>query len=128
MTQDVALVGGTLIDGNGGPPLVNACVLIRGREILAVGPSKSVGVPDGARVFDTTGKTLLPGLIDGHVHLRSYAGRERSDFYLWSVATFAEEQVLHAAANARKAVEAGFTTVRDAAGARTEIAVKHATD
>src|SRR5438477_4227048 len=128
MPQDIALVGATLIDGNGGPPLPNASLLIRGRDILAVGPSNTISIPDGARVFDVSGHTLLPGLIDGHVHLRAYAGRDRSDFYLWSVATFNEEQVLHAAANARRAVEAGFTTLRDAAGARPEIAVKHASD
>lgn len=128
MARDIALVGGTVIDGNGGPPLEDACILLRGREILAVGPASGMGIPDEARVFDVSGRTLLPGLIDGHVHLRAYAGRDRSDFYLWSVATFAEEQVLHAAANARRAVEAGFTTLRDAAGARPEIAVKHATD
>jgi len=128
VTQDIALVGGTLIDGNGAPPLEDGCVLLRGREILAVGPRASVGIPDGARVHDVSGKTLLPGLIDAHVHIRSYAGKDRSDFYLWSQATFLEEQVLHAAANARRAAEAGFTTLRDAAGSRVEIAVKHATD
>ena len=41
MTQDIALVGGTLIDGNGAPPLEDGCVLLRGREILAVGPRAS---------------------------------------------------------------------------------------
>ena len=47
---------------------------------------------------------------------------------MWSQATFLEEQVLHAAANARRALEAGFTTVRDAAGGRLEVALKRATD
>jgi imidazolonepropionase-like amidohydrolase len=117
-----------LIDGNGGPVLGDASVLLRGREILAVGQSSNVGVPDGALVYDVSGKTVLPGLIDGHVHLRSYAGSDHSDFYMWSVATFYEEQVVHAAANARRALEAGVTTVRDAAGARLEVAIKHATD
>jgi imidazolonepropionase-like amidohydrolase len=128
VTQPVALCGGTLIDGNGGPPLEDACVLIRGREVQAVGRRESLVTPDDALVYDIAGKTVLPGLIDGHVHLRSYAGQDRSDFYMWSQATFLEEQVLHAAANARRALTAGFTTVRDAAGARVEIAVKRATD
>ena len=128
MADEIALVGGRLIDGNGGPPLDDACLLIRGRDILAVGPRASTSIPDGARVYDVGGKTILPGLIDGHVHLRAYAGSQRSDFYMWSQATFYEEQVLHAARNARLALESGVTTVRDAAGARLEIAVKHATD
>src|SRR5215216_5083657 len=128
MTREIALLGGTLIDGDGGPPLPDSCVLLRGRNILALGPRSTLGIPDGALTYDVSGKTLLPGLIDAHVHLRAYAGRDRSDFYLWSQATFLEEQVLHTAANARRALEAGFTTVRDAAGARPEIAVKHTTD
>src|SRR5215469_12857324 len=128
MTRDIAIVGGTLIDGSGGPPLPDSCVLLRGREILAAGARSNTAVPDGARVYDAAGKTLLPGLIDAHVHLRSYAGTDRSDFYLWSQATFLEEQVLHAAANARKALQAGFTTLRDCAGGRVEVAVKHAID
>jgi imidazolonepropionase-like amidohydrolase len=128
MTQDIALVGGTLIDGNGGQPLQDACLLMRGHEILSVGPRSGVGIPDGAVVYDVSGRTLLPGLIDAHVHLRSYAGTDRSDFYMWSQATFLEEQVLHAAANARKAIQAGFTTLRDCAGGRVEVAVKHAID
>jgi imidazolonepropionase-like amidohydrolase len=124
----IALVGGTLIDGNGGTPLEDACLVLRGREILSVGPRASTTVPDGAVTYDVSGKTVLPGLIDGHVHLRAYAGTDRSDFYLWSQATFYEEQILHAARNARRALEAGVTTVRDAAGARLEVAIKHATD
>src|SRR5690242_19243338 len=116
MTRDIALVGGRLIDGNGGPPVDDACVLLRGRDILAVGSRANLAVPDGALAYDVRGNTLMPGLIDGHVHLRAYAGAERSDFYLWSHATFYEEQVLHAARNARTALEAGVTTVRDAAG------------
>ena len=128
MTRDIALVGGTLIDGNGGTPVQDSCLLVRGREITAAGPRTQIGIPDDACVYNVAGKTVLPGLIDAHVHLRSYAGAERSDFYLWSQVTFAEEQVLHAAKNARRALEAGFTTLRDAAGARLEVAVKHATD
>jgi imidazolonepropionase-like amidohydrolase len=128
VSQELALVGGKLIDGNSGAPLDNSVVLIRDREILAVGPRSDVGIPDGAHVYDVGGETVLPGLIDAHVHLRSYAGTEHSDFYLWGQSTFVEEQILHAAANARRALQAGFTTLRDCAGARVEIAVKHAAD
>jgi imidazolonepropionase-like amidohydrolase len=128
VTRDIALLGGTLIDGNGGPPLEDSCLLLRDRDLLAVGRRASTGIPDGALVFDISGKTVLPGLIDGHVHLRANASSQRSDFYMWSQATFYEEQVLHAAKNARAALEAGVTTLRDAAGGRLEVAVKHATD
>jgi imidazolonepropionase-like amidohydrolase len=70
----------------------------------------------------------MPGLIDGHVHLLAYAGDGQKDVHLWNVLTFLEEQTLHAAANARRALLAGVTTVRDMAGSRPEIAVKHAVD
>src|SRR6266567_4751832 len=112
VTQPVVLSGGTLIDGKGGPPLEDACLILEGRDIVAVGRRADLGVPDAARVYDLAGKTVLPGLIDAHVHLRAYAGTERSDFYLWGQATFLEEQVLHAAANARRALAAGVTTLR----------------
>jgi imidazolonepropionase-like amidohydrolase len=70
----------------------------------------------------------MPGLIDGHVHLLSYAGHGRSDIHLWNVTTFVEEQTLHAAANALTALRCGVTTLRDMAGSRPEVAVKHAID
>jgi imidazolonepropionase-like amidohydrolase len=126
--QDIALVGARLIDGNGGAPTEDAVVMLRGREVLATGPRSSTSVPDDAMVYNIDGRTVMPGLIDGHVHIRSFAGTGRSDFYMWSQSTFYEEQVLHAARNARTALEAGVTTLRDAAGARLEVSIKHATD
>ncbi len=124
----IALTGATLIDGTGAAPLRDATVVVEGRQIAAVGPAGSVAPPPGATVYDLAGRTLLPGLIDGHVHLRAYAGAGQRDIHLWNVTTFLEEQALHAAANARRALLAGVTTVRDMAGGRLEVAVKHAID
>lgn len=59
----VAIVGGTVIDGNGGPPLRDATIIVQGQRIAALGPSDSVAVPLGARVIDATGKFVTPGLI-----------------------------------------------------------------
>ena len=72
--QDRVLVleGGTLIDGTGGPPLVDAVVVVEGTRITAVGTRGTVSYPAGAEVVRLTGQTILPGLIDGHVHLREY--------------------------------------------------------
>lgn len=124
----IALTGATLIDGTGAAPVAGATVVVEGRTIARVGPVPEVPIPDGATVYDLAGQTLMPGLIDGHVHLLSYAGEGFRDIHLWNVLTFIEEQTLHAAANARKALLAGVTTVRDMAGSRPEIAVKHAVD
>jgi imidazolonepropionase-like amidohydrolase len=128
MEQPIALTGGTLIDGSGAAPLRDAVVTIDGGRIVAAGPHGLTTVPPAARVFDVTGRTVMPGLIDGHVHLLAYAGSGQRDIHFWNVTTFVEEQTLHAAANALTALRAGVTTVRDMAGSRPEIAVKHAID
>ncbi len=119
------LRGGTLIDGTGREPLENAVLLISDGRIVAVGPHGSIDLPSDMPVYDVAGSTVMPGLIDGHVHLRSYAGRGHQDVHLWNVLTFIEEQTLHCAANAVTALESGVTTVRDMAGGRPEIATRH---
>jgi imidazolonepropionase-like amidohydrolase len=122
------LSGATLIDGSGSAPQRGMSVLVAGRLIAAVGPDGTLAAPASAIRYELGGRTLMPGLIDGHVHLLSYAGEGQKDVHLWNVLTFLEEQTLHAAANARRALLAGVTTVRDMAGGRPEIAVKHAVD
>jgi len=67
-----AVVGGTLIDGTGGPPLVNATVVVRGRYIEAMGPGDEVVLEDGITRVDATGKWILPGLIDAHAHIQRW--------------------------------------------------------
>jgi imidazolonepropionase-like amidohydrolase len=127
--QDIyALRGVKLIDGTGAAPVHHATVVIDGDQIVAAGPSSSVRLPSDVVATDLPGKTVMPGLIDGHVHLRAYAGQGLRDVHMWNVVTFIEEQTLHCAANARIALESGVTTVRDMAGARPEIATKHAID
>jgi imidazolonepropionase-like amidohydrolase len=65
----IALVGGTLIDGNGGEPVAGAVVLIKGDKIEAAGPAGSVTIPGGAEKIDVSGKWVLPGFIDCHIHI-----------------------------------------------------------
>jgi imidazolonepropionase-like amidohydrolase len=65
----VALTGGRIITMNGDEVIENGTVVIDGNRITAVGPAGSVAVPEGARTFDVSGKTLIPGLIDAHAHL-----------------------------------------------------------
>ncbi len=67
--QTLVLAGGRLIDGYGGPPIENAVVVIEGNTIRAAGPESAVKIPAGARVIDTNGYTMMPGLMDMHVHL-----------------------------------------------------------
>ena len=65
----LALVGGTLIDGNGATPVHNSVVLIGDGRITAIGRVGQLKVPAGTKVVNAVGMTLLPGLFDSHVHL-----------------------------------------------------------
>lgn len=67
--QPIAITGGTLIDGNGGQPVANATVVGRDDRIVAVGPAGAVEIPADAKRYDATGKYLLPGFMDMHMHL-----------------------------------------------------------
>src|SRR5207253_1445239 len=69
----LAILGATLIDGRGGPPVSNATVIVLAGKIIAAGPKESIHVPDSAETFNAAGLTLLPGFIDCHFHIeRSY--------------------------------------------------------
>ncbi len=68
-TSVIAIVGATLIDGRGGPPVSDAVVIVKGERIEAVGNRASVKIPPGAEIVDAKGLTLLPGLIDSHFHI-----------------------------------------------------------
>ncbi len=64
----LAIIGGTLIDGTGAPPIPDAAVVIHNGRIVAVGPRAKVKIPRKAHFVDARGKTILPGLWDMHAH------------------------------------------------------------
>ncbi len=66
--NNFAIVGGLLIDGNGGEPISDSVVLIENGRIKAVGKKTDTKVPKGFRLVDARGKSLLPGLWDTHAH------------------------------------------------------------
>ena len=66
-----AFEGARVVVGDGSAPIENATIVVRDTRIEAVGPAGSVQVPEGARRVDVSGKTVIPGIIDAHVHLRS---------------------------------------------------------
>src|ERR1051325_6403925 len=70
--RTLVLRGGVLIDGTGSVPLNNPVVVISGGKIQSVGQEGTASVPANATVIDTSGKTILPGLVDSHMHLRNY--------------------------------------------------------
>lgn len=65
----LALVGATLVDGTGRPPVADSVVLIRGGRIDCAGGRQECTVPPGIETLDLAGRYLTPGLIDAHVHL-----------------------------------------------------------
>ncbi len=67
----LVIEGGTLIDGNGGPPVRDTLIIIRGNRIETVSSSGLASYPADAQVLNADGKFVLPGLMDAHVH---YAG------------------------------------------------------
>lgn len=83
----IALVGGTLIDGTGAPPIPDAAVVLRGSRIVAAGRRSDIRIPNGT-VINTTGTTMLPGLWDMHAH---YAQVEWGPIYLASGITTARD-------------------------------------
>ena len=65
----IAIIHATVIDATGAPPKPNSTVLIDGEKIFAVGPDSSIEIPSNARLINATGKFLIPGLADMHIHL-----------------------------------------------------------
>ncbi len=102
---------GTLIDGTGSEPVRGATLVFEGDTIIAI--DRGGEAPRDAEVIDAQHLTVMPGMIDCHVHFASQSS--------WSI----QERLLtpyslliaHALNNARITLEAGFTSVRDAAGA-----------
>jgi imidazolonepropionase-like amidohydrolase len=99
--QNVAIRAGRMFDSRSGQMLTNQVILIRGDKIVDVGPG--LAIPAGARVIDLSNATVMPGMIDAHVHVVSDQGAGLS----------ASGRALLALANAQTDLEVGFTTVLD---------------
>lgn len=109
----LAILAGRLIDGNGGTPLPDAVILVDGERIAQVGPAAQVAVPPDVEVFDATGKTVLPGLVDAHVHIHSQGGPVRGGGYAVNQVTVSQAtHAIRGAAYGLLALQAGFTTLR----------------
>ena len=105
----VAITGVTLIDGTGAEPVAGASVVIEDGRIASAGRLDTL--PQDAEVIDASGMTLLPGLIDSHVHFySSWKSMQQRALTPPTLATF------EAAQNALATLDAGFTAVREASG------------
>jgi len=105
----VALVGGSVVDLDGGAPISDAVVLIEGQRITAIGPAGEVTIPADAEIIELGDAWLIPGLMNVHVHL----GLVLPGKLAAELANESEgELTLRMAQAARETLQAGVTTIR----------------
>lgn len=108
-----AFAVGQLIDGTGAQPLEQAVLIEDRGRIVDLAPRARITIPDGTEVIEAKHATLMPGMIDVHVHL-AYTGTPNTRaFRAESVDASYPRLALRAAKHARVTLEWGFTSVRD---------------
>ena len=111
--QKKALVGGTLVDGFGGKPILNSVILINGEIIEKVGRVGEVEIPQGTQIISTEGMTVMPGLWDMHVHMMING---HSDYPYWDKKYPPLFKKVIMPASAHQLLMAGVTSARDLGG------------
>ena len=101
---------GRLFDATSDTIKNNMVIVVENDRIQRVGSAGEINIPAGAGIVDLSQQTVLPGLIDCHTHLSSRADRY-NPIYAFRDSPFSHAMI--AVVNARKTLEAGFTTVRD---------------
>jgi imidazolonepropionase-like amidohydrolase len=109
MAGITAFVGGRLIDGRGGDPIDDAAILVEDGRITAVGRGEAIRLRGEVQRVDLGGLTVLPGLIDSHVHLVSEIRPTQVEH-----SERLSERMYRGIPFARRTLEAGVTTARDA--------------
>ena len=121
--QNMVIKGTTILDVTNGEMIKNHVVIVKDGRIDSVSPARSADIPKGIEVIDLQGHTLLPGLIDMHVHLTSgggYHGYER-------LKLTDERRAILGVVHAKQTLMAGFTTVRNVgAGSFGDVALRDA--
>lgn len=110
-TQTTAIKCGKLIDGKSDTPKENVIILIEGNRITEVG--QNVRVPSNAKVIDLSAATVLPGLIDAHVHVLLQGDITAEDYDVQVLKQSIAYRALRASLSCRTALLNGFTALRD---------------
>lgn len=105
----VRLQNGRLIDGTGAEPVSDAVVVVTDGYISFAGPAESAPATPEARVLDARGGTIMPGLIEAHIHLTYFNVSELQDL---DIKYPIEYVTLQSAVNAKTALECGYTSAR----------------
>lgn len=139
--QTIAIKAGKLIDPESGSTLANQVILVDGTKIAAVG--SSLRIPEGAKVIDLSGATVLPGMVDAHTHMclgfRLYGNMPTTEVggggykiptsiidesrsmleavFLSTISDTTGYRAIEGVANAWSVLNAGFTTIRDVGNA-----------
>ena len=111
-TQFTILNAARLIDGIGSPVAEAAAILLEGDTIRQIGTNETISAPEGAsfKELDYGDATILPGLVDCHVHLNGIGDGRAGD----ELVTLPDEVLtVQAAQNARRHLYSGVTTVRE---------------
>jgi len=120
----LAIKADYLIDARGDLPLKDAMVIIKGEKIGWVGRAGEVQIPPEATLIQA--RTVMPGLIDAHVHL---GGSGEANMELGRLKESIGLSAFRSYANAKKSLEAGFTSLRDAGGRQfVDVALRQAID
>ena len=112
--QVTVIRAGTLIDPRANEPKRNQVIVIRGDKIESVGDAASAQVPAGAKIIDLSNATVLPGLIESHTHIFLQGEDPALGCYDIQLLKFPlAYRAARATVSARRALEQGFTTIRD---------------
>jgi imidazolonepropionase-like amidohydrolase len=110
--QPVYIKAGTLIDGRADAPRANQVIVVRGNRIESVGADTAI--PAGAKVIDLSGMTVMPGMIDAHTHIFLQGEEPAEGGYDIQLLKYPlAYRAARATVSARRALEQGFTTIRD---------------
>jgi imidazolonepropionase-like amidohydrolase len=113
--QSLLVRAGRVLDVRTGELKADIGILAQDGRIVANGPWTAVSAtaPKDAKRLDLSGKTILPGLIDAHVHVFLQGNRTRADYEAQILKESVPYRALRAAAAAQRALEQGFTAMRD---------------
>ncbi len=110
MSEQVLIRGGRLIDGTGAAPRADVDVLVEPDRIVVIGADAAATADADAHVIDAAGRTVLPGLIDAHVHCTFDDVASNDELFFHREPTVA---ALSAARNLEKILRAGVTSIMD---------------
>ncbi len=119
MEQTIIIRNAAMIDGVGDQLVPKVNVLIKDSKISAISIEEDIieswkaDAQENATVVDATGKYLLPGLMDCHIHVQGYAGTELVNIKMYHLTTAMPVRMLHAVRNLKYLIDGGFTTIRN---------------